>query len=79
MKLRYEPSYQEEFMVRLTKAELEANLWCVNTLSTSWLGAPDGTAIEGLKRKLLEQAQVAPRKGAGIPGPVVLVEGKGWA
>ena len=58
-------------MVRLTKAELEAARWCVNTLSTSWLGAPDGTAIDGLKQKLLSATdlctpRVVPAKAGDI-------------
>ena len=61
-----EPTY----MVALTARELEAASWCVNTLSSSWLGAPDGTAIHGLKDKLLEASDsVRPlAKAAGITG-----------
>lgn len=60
-------------MLRLTKAELEAASWCVNTLSSSWLGAPDGTAIHGLKDKLLEatdlhNARIVVGKAGDITG-----------
>ena len=64
-----EPTY----MVALTARELEAASWCVNTLSSSWLGAPDGTAIHGLKAKLAEASDSvrplgAPAKAVGITG-----------
>lgn len=70
MKLRDE---RPVFMLRLTKAELEACSWCVHTLSTSWLGAPDGTAIDGLKHKLAEahdhgNAGAALAKAGGFVG-----------
>lgn len=60
---------QPVYMLRLTRAELEAASWCVNTLSSAWLGAPDGTAIHGLKDKLLDA-----QRGDFAPGRTMLAK-----
>lgn len=39
----------------LTDRELEAALWCIHTVSLGYCHEPpDGTVLDGLKRKLLE-------------------------
>jgi hypothetical protein len=66
-------------MLDLTPRETEAALWCIHTVSLGYCHEPpDGSVLDGLKHKLLENAQPAPRKAADIPAPVVVVEGRGW-
>lgn len=66
-------------MVDLTPKEVEAGLWCIHTVSAAYSHEPpDGSVLDGLKRKLLAEAQAGRRRGADIPGPSVVVEGKGW-
>lgn len=66
-------------MVDLTARETEAALWCIHTVALAYsTEPPDGSVLDGLKRKLLAQPHLAARKGAGIPAPTVVVEGKGW-
>jgi hypothetical protein len=44
-------------MVDLTPKEAEAALWCIHTVALAYsTEAPDGSVLDGLKRKLLEEA-----------------------
>lgn len=67
-------------MVDLTEKETEAALWCIHTVAAAFSHEPPyGSVLDSLKRKLLEEARLVPRKAADIPEPTVVVQGKGWS